>query len=425
MSLLDEQKVYLQRLTRHLKSVLGGEPKGFNQVVEAAAGAYPTDVLSVLQSLVASGEVNECEGVYSDAKLAVEMHYEGNEDTADAGLPNPKEGAGGEFQTRHYSDPHPADYDWRYSSSALAELFARLAPLLERGERVALLGAVTLFPVLAAHSKDVVLFDRSTSALTDLRAMGFEKGLIRHDLFDPIPGLSERYAAVVGDPPWYPDFHRAFVLRASELLREDGLLLLSVLPWLTRPSAVIDRFDILQFAARAGFDLAELEPGILRYQSPKFERAALSSKGIHCGEWRTGDLYVFRRVGEAEPGLFVTRPPDEPEWDEYRLGARKVKLRRRTESKSGFAVWPASDNGAVLEEVSRRSGVRTRIDLWTSDNRAYAIRGRGILHQALRSLEAGGFPTAIVAGLPADLLSREEASTLVQLLRELLAANAA
>jgi hypothetical protein len=252
--------------------------------------------------------------------------------------------------------------------------------------------------------------------------MGYQDGLVHQDLFDPIPGLKRSYGAVVADPPWYPEFHRAFILRASEALQEDGVLLLSALPWLTRPNADADRAGMLEFAMRAGFDLAEVAPGVLGYQSPKFEQAALSMKGIHCGEWRTGDLYVFRRVRQADPSLTASRPDDEPEWDEYVLSHRKVKLRRRSDrGGQRFSVRPAAKEGPVLAEVSRRSTVRRKIDLWTSDNVAYSIRGLRVARKALAKLEAGESPSGIAAGLvKVGVISAQEATVLTGLLAELI-----
>ena len=129
------------------------------------------------------------------------------------------------------------------------------------------------------------------------------------------------FDVVVADPPWYVDFYQAFVLRSSHILREGGALLLSMLPWLTRPGAVQDRAEVLSFASRAGFDLVDCQSARIGYQSPRFEQTALAVHGIFCRQWRYGDLYRFRKTNEPSPALTVKVPlgeePDPSAWREF------------------------------------------------------------------------------------------------------------
>ena len=326
-SLGQPDRGYDQRLTGHLLRLLANEPADFCELVRMAGGAYPTDVLRVLGSLVDCGQVEAGNGVYY---LAGQINRQRHGNVASSSRPATSteiEPLSKPPTTAHQylADSHPADYDWRYTSSSLAELTKRLAPLLERKAKIALFGATTLFRRLAGEGAKITLFNRSPSLLEDLRSMGFKDGLVEHDLFYPIQDANLQYAAVVADPPWYPEFNRAFTLRSAELLQTGGLLLLSVLPWLTRPSAVEDRANILEFATKAGFDLQDVTPRILTYESPKFERIALEMNGIRCDEWRTGDLFVFQKVGEPVTGLLAGPTDDEPAWDEFRLDHKKSK----------------------------------------------------------------------------------------------------
>jgi hypothetical protein len=295
-----------------------------------------------------------------------------------------------------------------------------MKPFVDGGAKIALLGTTTLFPQLANTGAAVTLFDRSPSLLRDLEAAGFEHGLVEHDLFDPIAGAFGRFNVVVADPPWYAAFHRAFILRGTEILEEGGLLLLSVLPWLTRPSAVADRADVLAFARECGLDLAEVAAGNLLYESPKFERVALAMHNIYCGDWRAGDLFVFRKVDQRSPMLDAPRPDDEPAWDEYRIGSRKIKLRLRPDARpSGFRIEPAWGTGRYFGSVSRRSPFRARIDLWTSDNLAYSVEGLETLRYALARLAAGDSRDSIAREASrAYSLTSKEASVLDRLLGE-------
>jgi len=81
-----------------------------------------------------------------------------------------------------------------------------------------------------------------------LRQVRDSAELVQHDLMQPVPPRLGTFHAVIADPPWYTEHYKAFLVRAADILHDGGLLLLSVLPWLTRPSAIDDRRDILKYA---------------------------------------------------------------------------------------------------------------------------------------------------------------------------------
>jgi hypothetical protein len=419
-------KLYSLRLRRHIRRELSHEALDFCTLVRRAGGAFPIDVQETLKSLIGTGEAHEVGGRYTtrtSGQLPVEARRDSRRiSTGDSG--------GGLPQTESdvlFSDPHPADYDWRCTSRTLNDVTRRLRSFVENHGQIALLGAPTLYPELARLRVHVTLFDKSPSLLRDLRAAGFHDGLVEQDLFAPIRPAIRDFDVVFADPPWYPPFYRAFVLRSAELLKDEGRLLLSVLPWLTRPSAIDDRREVLSFAADSGFDLEEVVPGELTYQSPGFEKAVLEPRGIDCGEWRSGDLCVFRRVNDPKPGLYAERPKDEPDWYEYQFGARKVKLRRRPgDQDPPFAVRELANGSPVLSSVSRRSPLRALIDVWTSDNVAYAVEGLEILREALERVEncepVGSVAQAVAAKYG---LSDRELRTLTTILTQMVDANKA
>jgi hypothetical protein len=416
---------YRQLLARHIVRLLGvGGDSTFCSIVKRAGGAYPSDVLSLLRELTDRRKVVSRGGFYGLPNSAGRTHgcFEG-ERTPDQATVERKESPKSLEVAEYLGEPHPADYDWRYSSLSLAQLSRRALPVMQAGKKVALLGCPTLFPVLAGLGGRVMLLDRSASAVEGLKAMGFRERVFKHDLFEPLADVERDHALVIADPPWYPPFHKAFIVRANELLCDGGLLMLSILPWLTRPGAIDDRAEILEFGARAGFDVASFEEGILVYQSPGFERASLASQGIDCGEWRSGDLCTFRKINEAGT-LATPRPSDEPQWEEFRLGRRKVMVRRRKENGGKGFRAEFADGSAVLRSVSRRSAVRAKIDVWTSDNIAYMVSGLNLVREALSRLEAGDAPEKVAGQLQeSHRLSPRESRELRDLLLNLKAQN--
>lgn len=411
------EKAYKQRLEAFLMNLLYRKPMSFQDIVCHAEGAYPSDVLRTLRNLILTNnlELNDKQYRVPGAK-----HKSSKKDILElssAPWLSEKQLVLKPLNVNSvFGDPHPADYDWRYTSKARDELTKRLSPFIESKCEIALLGAPTLFLSLNRPGVHLTLFDNSISVLADLKSAGITNGLIHHNMFDPLHEFRGKYDVIVADPPWYIPFHKAFILRSSELLKEQGLLLLSVPPWLTRPSAIADRAEIVRFATKAGFDLSESAPGVLSYQCPKFEQIALSIQGIYCGNWRQGDLFVFRKINEAPTSLKVAHPRDEPIWDEYRFGLLKVKLRHRTKIDSGeLKIKPVSNEGPYLGTVSRRSPLRHRIDLWTSDNIAYSVTRLDIVKDALVRLQSGDSPKAIVDDF-GPRLSKAEVNTLLKLL---------
>lgn len=404
---LSAEDEYISQLSYHLVRRLACGVSSFTELVRQGEGAYPADIKTALHAVL----INDLPGVRQDivAKMLRQL--------ASVEVEAPPSGGSEESGFR---DPHPADYDWRFSSETRAMLVRRLATMVQSGERVAIFGAPTLVPAMTGLEVRTILIDRSQSAVADLKRLRVRADLLRHDLFHPLPAGLGRVDAVVADPPWYPADHRAFIVRAVESLRRQGWLLLSVLPWLTRPQAVDDRRDIIVFAQTAGFDLAEIVPGALNYESPKFERHALATEGLYCGNWRKGDLFVLRRIRDPRSELVVEPPADEPEWDEFVLGERKVKIRRRVEvGRSQLNARPVHPSSPILGSVSRRSPLRSSIDLWTSDNVAYAIDRLDVVREAVARLTFVLHPKTVALQAASEhALSEEERRKLEALLEE-------
>ena len=123
--------------------------------------------------------------------------------------------------------------------------------------------------------------------------------------------------AVLLDPPWYMDFIRPMLAAAAAACRSGGVVLLSVPPAATRPSAVADRDSTLNFALRLGLELIGDEPLGLSYETPFFEANALATSGLFAPErWRRGDLLIFRKTRPASrPAPATSRRRD---WVEVR-----------------------------------------------------------------------------------------------------------
>jgi hypothetical protein len=372
LQLFNAQAAYAQALRAVVRQATHhnpiAPPLALAYYLEQAQGAYPVDVVATLTDLGLRYQENEAA-----------FHLP---PTALAPLRCPDTGA-------LFADPHPADYDWRFNAATVAWL-TQIALDSAQGEQLALLGTKTVFAPLVDHGARVTLFNKSRAILDDLRAAGYCHGLIECDLSQPLLAGHGCYQVVVADPPWYLDYYRAFLRRAAELLVQGGTAYVSVLPELTRPGATQDRAAIGQLAAAMGLHLVSQQPGQLVYQTPGFEQQALQARGLHCRDWRRGDLWTFCKV--ATPTAY---PPDEPiqdelTWVEYRVGTTRIKAKSASVERAVRFTYRAADpSGAVSTHVSRRSPFRTAINVWSSANQAYVVTRIALLHAGLALLTAG------------------------------------
>jgi hypothetical protein len=230
---------------------------------------------------------------------------------------------------------------------------------------------------------------------------------------------SRDFDFVLADPPWYPEYYQAFIDRAKQLLRLHGILFVSVLPWLTRPGASVDRALLVQHAFDRGFDIIAAVPGLLHYESPRFEKTTLATVGIEVSSWRRGDLFVFRNVGKL-----TSEPPkpdiDASSWHRFVLGPMQVLVIEGT-GIGEFEFSPVAPDGPVLPSVSRRSNLRRQIHIWTSGNLAYATTRQEVVRYALGQLQAGNpFGEVLTTSKREFELAPREVERLETLLEELI-----
>jgi len=394
------QSELMARLLRELQK----GPLEFAKIVKDAEGAYPLEVMSALRLLEAEEKVSFSEsGLWQvDHRLNV---------TPSINSPVIERTP----VSKHLPEPHPLDFDWRFTEETLLSLrtilrFARL-------ESMAILGAPTLYKYLVDSGTNAWLYDKNPSAIRYLQTEGYDS-VTECDLLKSAD-TSKQFQWVFADPPWYVEHYEAFLTVAHGLLIPGGQLLLSMLPRLTRPLASSQRLHIINYAAGLGFDLIEVTRGALKYESPPFELEALRAEGIAIENWRSGDLFSFvLRSHELEPDSPAEREASAP-WTTIELGSTTIRIKSDHESQTErFSYEPVSQSGDTrLHSVSRRSPSRSRINLWTSRNVALIVSQRGTLIDALLRVRDGD-STAEVLTVLTD--KHKLANIEVQKLREVL-----
>lgn len=363
----------------------------FNAIAKQSGGMYPGDLSKMLSDLVEAGVLR----IRNDRYVLGELLKPGTPgESADLGTH-----VGGPTAPIQLPEPHPHDCDWRFTKSTTNAIADRVRRIAGLDGRVVLIGAPSVWAVLAQDSgqANATLIDASAELILYLtrHKLPVNVDVIRCDVLaeaDRDLGLSAE--VVLCDPPWYPEHYDAFLVAASRCLVIGGTLLLSLLPVGTRPVAVKDRWAVLRAAQDLGMSLQEIRPGLLAYETPAFEVNSLRLTGMSTiGRWRYGDLAVFRQVTVASPSVRrkgIRRAwksmNHSEQWHELIMGRNKVKLRGPFDDLDVPPEIRSIEENDVLPSVSRRYPGRSRIDLWLWDNRVYAVRGRAAIWCALNSI---------------------------------------
>src|SRR6267142_1036386 len=367
-------------------------------------GAFPTDVVSCLKAMCSSNLI-VFDGSRYRRIAAVAAEGRGQEEPRilAASLP----------------EAHPLDFDWRFAATGRENLISEICRHTTADSKLALLGTPTIFQDLAKLRPHTYLFDRNPALSAVFSLSHLENFIVKCDLRNSLKIDLNDFDFVLADPPWYPDYYEAFIDRAKELLRSDGILFVSVLPWLTRPGASVDRTFLVQHGFDRGFDIIAAIAGILHYESPRCEKAALETAGIKVSSWRRGDLFVFRNVGELTPEPRKS-DIDDSSWHRFVLGTVQVLVIERT-GIGEVQFSPVAADGPVLPSVSRRSSLRRQIHIWTSGNLAYSTTRPEVVRYSLERLQVGQPLSEVLAGTEGQFqLTDAEVGRLGTLLGELI-----
>lgn len=357
---------FIDELKTKISRIIGTSAVSLRQLALQMEGAYPTDILDAIHLMRADG-----------LEIPILKELVDNESSGTKGL----------TKTADIPEPHPLDYDWRFTDDTLKVLSQELMGI--KSERVAILGAPTLFLHLARANARVYLYDKNAHLIETLHLLGLSSA-IHCDLFES-QFNNPSFDTVVADPPWYPEHYRCFIRNSADLLVPDGVLLLSVLPRLTRPSAIQDRMAILHHAQECGLDIVDIRPSRLAYDSPAFEQASLRAEGISLKDWRRGDLFIFRRNTLACHPKSDGVVDENSQWASFSVGKTIVKVKRRHSASTSVEFGALSPTGDVhLHSVSRRAPFRSQIDVWNSRNLALWLSRPDYLCDILEHQKRGG-----------------------------------
>lgn len=287
---------------------------------------------------------------------------------------------------------HARDFEWYFTPACAAELAARVGT---GGCSVLCLGTPTVaFALLdAPHVPRVTLVDRNPLTLRRHRDREAPALEARHEDLAAARVEGGAYDVAVLDAPWYLPALSHWLAVAAAAVRPGGRILLALLPALHRPSARADRAAVLERARALG--RISIEPGRLRYTTPRFEHEALACAGLVVpAAWRCADLLeiTVERPSRAIPAAIEPEPP----WVRITVGAQVIHLDPCAPSTPGEAL-EAIDGHADFRygSISTRDPRRADIGLWTSRSRVARVRRPAVVAAVLERLAQTGEPRAL------------------------------
>jgi hypothetical protein len=284
---------------------------------------------------------------------------------------------------------HARDFEWYFTPACAAELAARAGG---PARSVLCLGTPTVaFALLEAPGlRRVTLVDRNPLALR--RHHGAAALEARHDDLAAARLPAGTYDAAVLDAPWYLPALCHWLAVAAAAVRPGGTVLLALLPALHRPSARTDRAVILERARALGS--VTLEPGRLRYATPRFEHEALATAGLRVpAAWRRADLLEITVERPTAVASLTPAPEPEPEraWARFVIGPQVIQLDPRAPVEPGDALSPIDGRADFrYGSISTRDPRRAAIGLWTSRSRVARVRRPAEVAGLLERLAATG-----------------------------------
>lgn len=247
-------------------------------------------------------------------------------------------------------DPHPLDYDWRFTSET-ADYIASLC----KDEPILAIGVPTVAIKLDDENRNVTL--------VDWHPIQVAKQHLHIDV-NISPPYKSNYRYVVMDPPWYLDIYYRWLSWAANSSSEGCIILLSIWPNNTRPNAEKEKNELFSWIESWGN--ISIHENLLSYETPVFEKKTLIRETN--GNTRKGDLAVIKV--NSHPKLLHYTPTGDT-WHRYIFNDYQIAIKenKKNNELTNLSINKIENaNGWVWPYVSKRAFGREKINLWSSDN---------------------------------------------------------
>ena len=365
-TLRNEEAEFSRFVDGEVLSIVSAGAIGFVEILKRLPSVCPTELLASIDRLAARRAISRrlTETIYSESRRPTNDQPIGR-------LLLPL--------------PHPLDFEWRYTPDSSRDLLNLATDLTPSDGNILLFGT----PGLAVEALSLPA-NRQMSLLAEDNVITQRLVLLNRAVGSPLSislssgGLPHASAdAVLVDPPWYMDFIRPMLEAAAAACRPGGIVLISLPPSGTRPSAEAECAATVRFAARLGLDLLDFQSLAIDYDTPFFETNALAAAGVYVPtRWRRGDLLVLRK-GQSASCTSLPGNRRRRDWIEASIGRMRLFIRADSGAVTGTRGLIRLINGDVLPSVSRRDARRHGAQVWTSGNRIFGTDNPALVLEAV------------------------------------------
>ncbi|MDB1124698.1 hypothetical protein [Vibrio algarum] len=256
-------------------------------------------------------------------------------------------------------DPHPLDYDWRFTQESTDKLLRTL----DNSKSALLLGTPSLAYKLIEEERNFTLIDRQF-----IENMPFQVNL---DIGIALP-IEKRFDSIVIDAPWYPKDIIRWISWANKCLTPGGLIYTTIWPESTRPTASNEREQIFSWLRSwANFTIEE---ECMSYDQPPYETISkkFNSEFSEEKRWFHGGLLTIKPFQDVELAPKLNRCNS---WQRYTIDHLQLAIRNDKENSEPILGEIDGSYGWIWPHISKRALGREDIGFWSSNNNASKLIG--------------------------------------------------
>ena len=280
------QDPYMERIKTCIKSTLRDFPRTFDEIVKKCYGAYPLSVKTAMEEmnihhkLVPLFTTQETE--ISPLMQDVQRDYYKSE------------------LVTFSIENNPILSNWYFSWQSCQKL-SQIDHWKDK--RILFLGAPRLFEYFVSHNKGgqltLIDLDENVTKALEKKYIPENSNLsieIQTKDINFINNLKDKYDIVFLDPPWYLESYISWLTKATKFVYPTGMIMLTMFPYLVRPSASDEREYIFKFCRSFSSSVLSI-PEYLEYDIPTFEKKELDNAEIDLrSNWKVSDLLILQGI---------------------------------------------------------------------------------------------------------------------------------
>lgn len=293
--------------------------------------------------------------------------------------------------------PHMLDSDWRFTKDSAYHILSLIEKYSRNFSNCLLVGTPSLFYKKEYNNVKNITFTLIENNQNTLPETFF---FIKYNTDILKYNTPIRYDCIVSDPPWYINTIIDFVYKFSTLIKNNGILILTLPPYGVRKTITAEYEEIILKSEQFGFILEELLVNDVRYVTPPFELNTILSRGIlnFPYDWRIGNILIFRKK-EIEKERQVSHNfcnQNKSDWINYNIEKIRIKVKPLVKKDNNSSFVDHIYVNDILPTVSMRNNDLSKVNVWTSGNRVYKCNNTDVLMKLLKLRESNSFENTML-----------------------------